>query len=471
MKRIGTAIGLSLLASAAPLAADSHQRTAHEQRSYEIYRDIIAFRTARGHGQVDDMVAYLSGRLAAAGFAADDIMVTDYDSEGDPTQGLIVRYRGDGSSGKKPIALLAHMDVVDALPEDWERDPFTLTEADGYFYARGTQDNKYGVMNLTSTFIRLKEEGWTPTRDLYLVFSGDEETGMISTRAQAKWIAANVDPAYVLNSDAGGIGLADDFSPLAQQVQMAEKTYVTFDLTATNPGGHSSRPRSDNAIYDLAAALLKVAEYRFPVRETELTRTYLGALGQSMPGQLGDALQRFAANPSDAAAIEIIRADPNLVGTLGTTCVATMLKAGHAQNALPQSASAAVNCRVFPGDGVDNVKAQLARAIGNPQIAITQRAEATESGVSSFPEEVRAALAKSLAARFGKPIPMLPHMSSGGTDGMHYRALGYDTVAIGAGASRPQDIYAHGLNERMRVDAFFAGLDHWTVMLKELAGS
>ncbi|WP_226700104.1 M20/M25/M40 family metallo-hydrolase [Qipengyuania gaetbuli] len=471
MKGIGAAIGFALLAGAAPLAADGHERSAHEQRSYEIYRDIIAFRTARGHGQVDDMVAYLAGRLSKAGFAAGDIMVTDYDSEGDPTQGLIVRYRGDGSSGEKPIALLAHMDVVDALPEDWERDPFTLTEADGYFYARGTQDNKYGVMNLTSTFIRLKEEGWTPNRDLYLVFSGDEETGMVSTRAQAKWIAENVDPAYVLNSDAGGIGLADDFSPLAQQVQMAEKTYVTFDLTATNQGGHSSRPRSDNAIYDLAAALLKIAEYRFPVRDTQLTRTYLGALGQSMPGELGEALKRFAADPSDASAIEIIRADPSLVGTLGTTCVATMLKGGHAQNALPQSASAAVNCRVFPGDGVDNVKAQLAAAIGNPEIAIVQRAEATESGVSEFPDEVRDALSKALVARFGKPIPMLPHMSSGGTDGMHYRTLGYDTVAIGAGASRPQDIYAHGLNERMRVDAFYAGLDHWTIILKELAGS
>ena len=144
MKGIGAAMGLALLAVAAPLSADGHERSAHEQRSYEIYRDIIAFRTARGHGQVDDMVAYIAGRLSKAGFAAGDIMVTDYDSEGDPTQGLIVRYRGDGSSGEKPIALLAHMDVVDALPEDWERDPFTLTEADGYFYERGTQDTNTG---------------------------------------------------------------------------------------------------------------------------------------------------------------------------------------------------------------------------------------------------------------------------------------------------------------------------------------
>jgi acetylornithine deacetylase/succinyl-diaminopimelate desuccinylase-like protein len=461
---------LAMAGQAAAQDTGARQLTAHEQRVRDIYRTIIAFRSAAGHDQVDDEVAYLKGRLAEAGFAAEDLMVTDYDSNGNATQGLIVRYRGNGSSGEKPIVLLAHMDVVDALPEDWERDPFTLVEEDGYFFGRGTQDNKYGVANLTGTFIRLKEEGWVPNRDLYLAFSGDEETGMISTRAQAKWIAENVDPAYVLNSDAGGIGLADDFSPIAQQVQLAEKTYVTFDITATNPGGHSSRPRPDNAIYDLAAALTRISELQFPVRESELTRSYFAAMGQSIPGALGAAMRTFAADPSDTAAIATISADPGFVGTLRTTCVATMLKAGHAENALPQSAGATVNCRVFPGEGVASVKAALEQAIGNEAISVTQRAEATESAMSSFPDEVRDALAKSLTARFGKPIPMVPTMSSGGTDGMHYRALGYDTIAIGAGASRSQDIFAHGLNERMRVDAFYAGLDHWNIVLKDLAG-
>ena len=461
---------LTISGQAAASEASPRDLTEHEQRVHDIYRDIIAFRTAAGHGQMDEMVTYLTDRLAEAGFPDRDLMVTDYDSDGDATQGLIVRYRGDGSSGAKPIVMLAHMDVVDALPEDWERDPFTLVEEDGYFFGRGTQDNKYGVANLTGTFIRLKKEGWTPRRDLYLVFSGDEETGMVSTRAQAKWVADNVDPAYVLNSDAGGIGLADDYSPLAQQVQLAEKTYVTFDITATNPGGHSSRPRSDNAIYDLAAALTRISQHRFPVRESALTRSYFAAMGQSIPGELGAAMRAFAADPSDADAIDTISANPGFVGTLRTTCVATMLKAGHAENALPQSASAAVNCRVFPGEGVESVKETLETVIGNEAIAVSQRSEATESPMSSLPDEVEAALAKSLTARFGKPIPMIPTMSSGGTDGMHYRALGYETVGIGAGASRPQDIYAHGLNERMRVDAFYDGLDHWSIVLKELAG-
>lgn len=470
MKAFLLAGALTISGQAAASEASPRDLTEHEQRVHDIFRDIIAFRTAAGHGQMDEMVTYLTDRLAEAGFPDRDLMVTDYDSDGDATQGLIVRYRGDGSSGAKPIVMLAHMDVVDALPEDWERDPFTLVEEDGYFFGRGTQDNKYGVANLTGTFIRLKKEGWTPRRDLYLVFSGDEETGMVSTRAQAKWVADNVDPAYVLNSDAGGIGLADDYSPLAQQVQLAEKTYVTFDIAATNPGGHSSRPRNDNAIYDLAAALTRISQHRFPVRESALTRSYFAAMGESIPGELGAAMRAFAADPSDADAIDTISANPGFVGTLRTTCVATMLKAGHAENALPQSASAAVNCRVFPGEGVESVKETLETVIGNEAIAVSQRSEATESPMSSLPDEVEAALAKSLTARFGKPIPMIPTMSSGGTDGMHYRALGYETVAIGAGASRPQDIYAHGLNERMRVDAFYDGLDHWSIVLKELAG-
>ena len=461
------------LASAGPIAAqdtETRQLTDHQQMVHDIYRDIIGFRTARGHQQVDDMVAYLTKRLSDTGFVQEDLMVTDYDSDGKPTQGLIVRYRGDGSSGDKPIVMLAHMDVVDALPEDWDRDPFTLTEEDGYFFGRGTMDNKYGVANLVGTFIRLKDEGWTPNRDLYLAFSGDEETGMVSTRAQAKWIAENVDPAFVLNSDAGGTALDDEFKPLAMRVQAAEKTFATFELTVTNPGGHSSRPRSDNAIYELSAALLKLADHKFAVQATPLTRSYFAALGQSVPGELGNAMRAFAENPEDPAAVATLQSNPETVGTLGTTCVATMLRAGHAENALPQSATATVNCRIFPGIGVEKTQAELARVIGNDNVSFKLMAEVTESPVSVLREDVRAAVAKSLAARYGKDIPIIPYMESGGTDGMHYRTLGYDTVAISGGASRSQDMYAHGLNERASVDAFYSGLDHWTIILKELAG-
>ncbi len=470
MKAILLAGALAMAGQASAQDTAPRKLTEHQQRVHDIYRDIIAFRTSRGNGQVDDMVAYLSKQFLDAGFSKDDIMVTDYDANGDPTQGLIVRYSAKGKAKAKPIVMLAHMDVVDARPEDWVRNPFELTEADGYFYGRGTTDNKYGVANLSGTFIRLKKEGWTPKRDLYLVFSGDEESGMISTRAQAKWVAENVDPEFILNSDAGGIGLSDDFAPLAQLVQAGEKTFVSFHLVATNKGGHSSRPRKDNALYDMSRALLAIENYSFPVRATELTRSYLGSLGQRIPGEAGAALQAFAKDPTDAKAIAALRASPEFVGTLGTTCVATMIDGGHAENALPQKVTATVNCRVFPGEGVAATKATLEKVVANPDIKFETMGDPVEGPDSKLPDDVRKAIEVSLTKRYGKAIPIVPYMESGGTDGMHYRRLGYDTVAISAAASRPQDMYAHGLDERLLVKSFYDGLDHWYWILKELAG-
>ena len=467
-----TAAFMAAMIAAPSSAHDGHivDLTTEQQIALNIYEDIIGFRTARGHSQVPAMVTYLTAWLKGEGFADEDIMVTDYDSAGEPTQGLVVRYRGDGSSGRKPIVLLAHMDVVDALPEDWERPPFELIFEGDYFFGRGVMDNKFGVMNLTQTFLRLKREGWTPNRDLYLVFSGDEETGMVSTRAQAQWVAENVDPEFVLNSDAGGLALSNDYTPMAMRVQAAEKTYATWELTITNPGGHSSRPRSDNAIYELAEALGRIQDYKFPVRATDLTRSYFAALGETVPGELGEAMRTFSQNPKDVDAIATLQANPETVGTLGTTCIATMLRGGHAENALPQSATATVNCRIFPGEGAAATEATLRELTGNADIQFKLITDVTESPESQLRDDVWAALAKSLQARWGQEIPIIPYMESGGTDGMHYRTLGYDTVAIGGAGSRPQDMFAHGLNERMYVDAFLNGLDHWVIMLKELAG-
>lgn len=465
----GLALAAGLLASAGAASAADRALTPDQQMARDIYRDVIAIRSARGQAKTPEMVAYLGDRLKKAGFADADIMVSDYDSAGEPVQGLIVRFAAAKPDGRKPIVLLAHMDVVDALAEDWVLPPFTLTEQDGYFFGRGTTDNKYGVTNLTQTFIRLKQEGWTPRRDLYLVFSGDEETGMVSTQAQADYVASTIDPAYVLNSDAGGITLSPDSKPLAMAVQAAEKTFATFELTVTNPGGHSSRPRSDNAIYELADALQKIAAYRFPVQSSPLTRSFLGALGRITPGELGEAMRTFAADPTDEAAIAVLRANPETVGTLGTTCVATMLKAGHAENALPQSATATVNCRIFPGIGADATEAALKEVVANDAVQFKLITDVTESPVSTVPDEVAAALRKTIDARY-PGLPIQPYMESGGTDGMHYRTRGYSTVAISAAASRPEDMYAHGLNERLSVDSFYGGLDHWYLLLKELAG-
>lgn len=469
--RTGIALALAAMMFAAGGTARAESRaplTADQQMAHDIYRDIIAIRTARGQAKTPEMVAYLVARLKQAGFTDSDITVTDYDSAGEPVQGLIVRFAAARPDGRKPIVLLGHMDVVDALEQDWVLPPFTLTEKDGYFFGRGTTDNKYGITNLTQTFIRLKQEGWSPRRDLYLVFSGDEETGMISTRAQAEYVATHIDPAYVLNSDAGGITLSPDSKPLAMAVQAAEKTFATFELTVTNPGGHSSRPRADNAIYELSDALQKIAAYKFPVQASPLTRSFLGALGQITPGETGAAMRAFAADPADEGAIAVLRATPETVGTLGTTCVATMLKAGHAENALPQSATATVNCRIFPGIGAAATEAALKEVIGNDAVQFELVTDVTESPESTPPAEVMAALRKTIDARY-PGLPIQPYMESGGTDGMHYRARGYATVAISGAASRPQDMYAHGLNERLSVDSFYGGLDHWYRLLKELA--
>lgn len=465
-KFLPLAVTMAMIAT--PSVADDLNE--HQQLAREIYETIISFRTAKGHEQVPAMVEYLSNQLKAAGFSDEDIQITDYDSEGEHTQGLMVFYRAEGEPAQKPIVLLGHMDVVDALPEDWERPPFTLTEEGGYFFGRGTTDNKYGIMNLTATFIRLKKEGWTPNRDLVLVFSGDEETGMISTRAQAEYVAENINPEFVLNSDAGGGVLAPDGSSLFYAVQGAEKTYATFELTITNPGGHSSRPRDDNAIYHLADALKKVEAYQFPVQHSDLTRAYFDAAGQVTPGELGEAMRAFAKNPNDKKAISALRAEPETVGTTGTTCVATMLRAGHAENALPQSATATVNCRIFPGVGAAAVEAKLKEIVDNDAVQFELLTDVTESPASELRPDVLAAITKSLEVR-GVEAPIVPYMESGGTDGMHYRTKGYDTVAISGAWSKPSDMFAHGLNERLAVDQFYAGLDHWYVILKELAGS
>ena len=465
----------ALLISAALLlatpAAFAETRAPHEQKARSLYEEAIAVRTAQGQGKVPELVDYLVEELKAGGFTDADIEVTDYENDGERIQGLMVWYRAEeGQAAEKPIVLLAHMDVVDALPDTWERYPFDLIEEDGYFFGRGTADNKYGVVSLISAFVRLKEEGFKPNRDLIIALSGDEETGMVSTRAQAKYTAEKIDPAYVLNADAGGLSLGMDGKALLYGIQGSEKTYATFELTIDNPGGHSSAPRADNAIYELADVLKKIEAYMFPVMHSPMTLASMKISGAQTPGPLGDAMRAFAENPADETAIAVLRAEPSTVGTTGTTCVATMLRAGHAENALPQRATATVNCRIFPGVGIEATQQTLKDVAGNEKLKIKLISDLVESPESNLPEEVLAAVNVALAARGLEGLTIMPHMSSGGTDGMHYRNLGYDTLGIGGSAAKPNDTFAHGLNERLSVDAFYSGLDHWYIILKELAG-
>jgi acetylornithine deacetylase/succinyl-diaminopimelate desuccinylase-like protein len=466
---------LLLILLCVPPLAGAQDRSADYRETYQrqalaIYRDTIAMRTALGHGQVPAMAHYLADRFRDAGFDEDDIHVLPLElPNGEEVASLVVRWRGDGGSGKRPILFAAHMDVVDALPSDWERDPFTLIEEDGYFFGRGTGDDKFGTTILTATFLRMKSDGFVPNRDLIIAFSGDEETGMLTIEDLASTHRDLIDAEFALNADSGGGALGTDYAPIAYQVQAAEKTYADFKLVATNPGGHSSRPRADNAIYDLAEALLKIQAFRFPVQYNDITLAYFEQRANAESGMLGAAMRAFAENPEDAEAAEVLAQHPSQVGITRTTCVATMLEAGHAENALPQSAAANVNCRLFPGVTVAEVQTTLSEVIGNAGIEVRAPTTARSAPASPLREDVIDAITKAVHDTY-PDLPIIPYMTTGATDGRALRAAGIPTYGTTGSFSRSEDSFAHGLNERVRVKSFYDALEHWKRVITELAG-
>ncbi len=435
------------------------------EKAFEIYKTSVEMRTAQGHYQVPKLARYLASEFEKGGFPKKDIHVLEVDD----TAALVVRYRGDGSLGKKPISISAHMDVVDALREDWERDPYTLVEENGYYFGRGTVDDKLGMTAVTAGFLRLKAEGWVPGRDLIIAFSGDEETSMASTKALVNEYRHLTDSEFVLNADAGGATIPEAGGrPASFGMQAAEKTYVTWDMVIRNPGGHSSRPRKDNAIYELASALTRIQEYTFPVSYNDLTLAYFKGTGAKTQGELGKAMSRFAEDPEDAAAINILRANSSYVGTLGTTCVATMLRAGHAENALPQSATATINCRIFPGAGVNKTLNQLKHVIDNSAIEFVLLDQPTETDASPLRQDVIAAVQKAIDIKY-PGLEIIPSMSSGGTDGMHFRAAGIPSYGVNGSYGKNSDSFSHGLNERVLVESFYDNVAHWYVLLQAIS--
>jgi len=442
----------------------------YQQQALDIYRTIIGYRSSATHGRVPEVAAYLADQFKAGGFPAEDVHVLPFEVEGgEETAGLIVRYRGDGSSGERPILLLAHMDVVDALPEDWERDPFTLVEEDGYFFGRGSLDDKFGITMLTTTFLRMKAEGFVPNRDLVIAFTGDEETGMMSARRMVTVHRELTDAEFALNADGGGGVLREDGTPVSYLIQTSEKTYATFELTVTNPGGHSSTPRTDNAIYDLATTLKNIEAYRFPVMVNEATRLFLAGQAAVTPGPVGEAMARLADNPDDSQAADVLWHQPEVVGITRTTCVATMLRGGHAENALPQSATATVNCRIFPGVEVSAVEATLERVAATTQLTIQVLDDPKASPASPIREDIVDAVTAAVEARY-PGIPIIPYMAPYGTDGKETRAGGIPTYGVMGVFIKDSDQFAHGLNERVSVREFYGGLEHWYTILGKLAG-
>lgn len=454
-------IGFGAAAAAAPAHAQVKVDPAEHAEALTLLTRGISFRTVIPGDQVRPYAEYLKSVLVAHGFKPQEVEVR-------PMLGtaiLIARYPGADRT-KKPIVIIDHMDVVEARPADWTRDPFKAVVENGYVYGRGAIDDKFDVSMVTTVLGKLRMAGWKPGRDIVLALSGDEETLQQTARVFAQELKG---AELVLNGDAGGGLLSEDGRPVFYGLQAAEKTYADFQLITTNPGGHSSRPGKVNAIYELSQALGKVAAYRFPAMQSEITMAGFKAAAAKTSGPEGEALKRYIANPKDEAAIAVLSEDPDFVGQLRTTCVATMIEGGHATNALPQKATANINCRIFPGTPSDEVRKTLERVIADPGVKIERQNDgAIDAGASPLRPDVMAAVTKAVQARH-PGLLVVPNMSAGATDGMFFRALGVPAYGVGGAFMKASDEFAHGLNERVPVAAIDDALFQWESVLKDLA--
>ena len=469
------ALAAALLATTAAIAQTpprvAPMQPEHEwqAKGREIYQHAIGIATVAGRGQVPALANYLAEQYRAAGFT--DVQVRPYDGNGDDhTAALTVRWPAARPSGRKAILIMAHMDVVEARREDWSRDPFTLGEDGGYFYGRGTLDDKQGVVSVTTALLRLKAQGFRPDRDIIVLFTGDEETGGNGAELAAnQWFdSSTID--FALNADAGGGAYLENGQLLGFGIQTAEKIYQSFTLTATNPGGHSSRPRPDNAIYALAHTLERLERYRFEPMQNETTRAYFTHRAELADPPLAAAIRRWLANPEDAEAADAIEASPTEVGLTRTRCVATRLEGGHADNALPQLARATVNCRIFPGVDPATVRATLQQLADPDHVAVEPVDIARPTDASPLRQDVVGAYTAAVRARH-PGAAIVPDMSTGATDGLYFRARGVPVYGVdGSWAIIPTDERAHGRDERLPVRAFYNDIDHWTDLITRLAG-
>jgi acetylornithine deacetylase/succinyl-diaminopimelate desuccinylase-like protein len=465
-------IALLALALAAALPS-AHAQTSGDPwhaKARELLAHAIAVPTVAGRGKVPELAQYLADQYQAAGWATGDIHVLPYDaSPENHTAALVVRWPAAGKPKAKPIMLMAHMDVVEAKREDWSMDPFALVEKDGYLYGRGTSDIKQGVVAVTAALLKLKAEGFKPKRDIVVFFSGDEETGGIGALKGATDWRALLNVEYGLNADGGGGGFAPDGKPIGFTFQTAEKTYADYAFTARNPGGHSSKPRPDNAIYQLSDALVRLSQYRFEPKLNETTRGYFDVRQRSEPGALGDAMRAWLKNPADGAAADAIEADPGEVGLTRTRCVATMLTGGHAPNALPQLARATVNCRILPDVSPDAIRDELQRIAGD-KVEVTRLDQEAASLASPVRPDVLKAYTDSVHAMF-PDAPILPEMSTGASDARPFRVHGIPVYGVdGSWGIVPDDMRAHGRDERLPAKALDDDIEHWVRMLRALAG-
>ncbi|HEV2817256.1 MAG TPA: M20/M25/M40 family metallo-hydrolase [Allosphingosinicella sp.] len=453
----------AIAAAQTPVRVDMQTSDPWHAKAREIYAHAISLQTVQGRNASPQLAAYLQEQFRAGGLTG--VTIHPYDD----TAALILRWPAARPTNRKAILLMAHMDVVEARRADWSRDPFTLGEEGGYFYGRGTLDDKQGVTAITTALLRLRAEGFQPGREIIVLFTGDEETGGNGAdHAANEWLdTSTID--FALNGDAGGGVFLADGRLLGFGIQTAEKIYQSFTLTATNPGGHSSRPRPDNAIYALAHTLERLERHRFEPRLNETTRAYFRHRAESASPELAAAINRWLANENDGEAADLIEASETEVGLTRTRCVATRLEGGHADNALPQLARATVNCRMFPGTDPATVLATLRQLGAADHVAVEPVDVARPTDASPLREDVVGAYTAAVRARH-PGAAITPDMSTGATDGLYFRARGVPVYGVdGSWAVIPADERAHGRDERLPVRAFYNDVDHWTDLIRRLA--
>jgi acetylornithine deacetylase/succinyl-diaminopimelate desuccinylase-like protein len=459
---------LALAAVAAALLtignAAAEGLTPPQQLAHDIYKELIEIDTTTATGDTARAAEAMAARLKAGGFPEADVHAL---SPAPRKGNLVARLHGSGA--RKPILLVAHLDVVPAKREDWSVDPFKLIEQDGYFYARGSGDDKYMAASFVANLIRYRQEGYKPDRDIIVALETDEEI-LDAYGLGIQWLLKNhrdlIDAEFALN-EGGSVGLIGG-KPVRNNVQTSEKVSVSFQLQVTNSGGHSSVPRKDNAIYQLAEGLTRLSKFDFPLHLNETTRAFFERTAQAETETAAD-MRAVLADKPDAAAFARLSANPVYNAQLHTTCVATMLQGGHAVNALPQLASAQVNCRMMPGEPVGEVKATLERVLADDQIKVTQISNAVLSEPSKLNEEIVGAIEK-LSHEFWPSAVVLPVMGSAATDGSYLRNAGIPTYGHSGLANEISDFRAHGKDERIPVKSFYEGNEYLYRLVKMLSG-
>lgn len=428
-----------------------------------ILKQLIEINTSDSAGHTDQAARAMAARLVDAGLPASDVQVLGYSPR---YQSLVARYRGKPGGGK-PILLMAHLDVVDARKEDWTTDPYLMVEKDGFYYGRGTSDNKAGAAMLVANFIRYRQEGFVPDRDIILVLTADEETSGQSIQWLVQSHRDLVDADYALNTDGGG-GDYRDGKPIRFNVQAAEKVYQSFTLEVRNRGGHSSRPVPDNAIYQLSEGLVRLGKDRFPVQLNEVTRAFFERGAAAELPQIAADMRLVAKSGDTAAARRLSAASPYYNSVLRTTCVATRLFGGHADNALPQLARATVNCRVLPGQSIESVEARLTQVVADTGIHFSRIAMAHPSPPSPLRLDVMGAV-EELTRKFWPGVPVVPEMSTGASDGSYTRTAGIPTYGVAAIFEDMNDSRAHGRDERVGVKEYHQAAQYWYELVKRLS--